>query len=55
MIASPVPNRHVALHGHASYATLQSSINAIIMCDYILRAISILKRRAREDEPAEAG
>lgn len=48
--ADPVPNRHAALHGIVSYNTQQTSINAIIMTDFIFHMVSQLKRYAAEVE-----
>ena len=42
----PVPNRHAALHGRVSYASEKSSLNMLIMTDFIFDAIS---KVARED------
>lgn len=53
--ADPVPNRHAAVHGIVSYTSAKSSLNAILVADYLLQAISTIKRIAREDldqEPA---
>lgn len=43
VLIDPVPNRHVALHGLASYSTFQSSLNAIILTDYIFHAVTKIK------------
>ena len=42
----PVPNRHAAVHGLAVYSSMQSSLNAIFMADFIFQAIGVLKRMA---------
>ena len=42
--SNPVPNRHAALHGIVSYRSERSSLNAIIVADYLFQAISVLKR-----------
>jgi hypothetical protein len=34
--ADAVPNRHAALHGYCVYDNAQSSLNALIMADYML-------------------
>ena len=53
ILADPsVPNRHAALHGYASYDTFQTSINALIIADFLFQAISTIKRLAREDAQA---
>lgn len=41
----PVPNRHAALHGLISYSTRQSSVNALIITDFVFGAICTVKRR----------
>jgi hypothetical protein len=43
LIASPIPNRHAALHGLVAYSSLQSSLAALIMTEFMFKAISILK------------
>jgi len=43
----PVPNRHAVLHGRVSYATLKSSLNMLIMADFIFDAISKIKSQPR--------
>ena len=53
VLSDPVPNRHVALHGLSAYTTFQHSLNVIIICDFVFRAISALKRYTEEDD-AEA-
>lgn len=52
VLSDPVPNRHVTLHGLSAYATFQNSLNLIIVCDFVFRAISALK--ACETENSEA-
>ena len=52
----PVPNRHAALHGIVSYNTQQTSLNAIIMADFIFHMVSQLKKymaAIEEEEEAE--
>ena len=39
----PVPNRHAAVHGLVVYSTMQNSLNAVFMTDYIFQLISLLK------------
>lgn len=43
----PVPNRHAAMHGLVPYNSAQNSINALIMTDYILRLVSVMKKLRR--------
>ena len=40
---NPVPNRHAVLHGRVNYASEKSSLNMLIMADFIFDAISKLK------------
>ena len=42
--ADPVPNRHASLHGIVSYNSLKSSLNALIMTDFIFHLVSRMKR-----------
>ena len=42
----PVPNRHAAVHGLVVYSTMQNSLNAVFMADFIFQVISLLKRLA---------
>ena len=46
----PVPNRHAAVHGLVVYSSMQNSLNADFMADFIFQAISLLKGLA----PAQA-
>lgn len=39
----PVPNRHAAIHGLIDYDTHQSSVNALIMADYVLQVFTAVK------------
>ena len=48
----PVPNRHAAVHGLVVYSTMQSSLNAIFLADYIFLVITALKRRASAEPSA---
>jgi hypothetical protein len=47
-VADPVPNRHAALHGLVTYSTMQNSINALIMVEYIFSVISAARQRDTE-------
>ena len=49
MTLDPIPNRHVTVHGLASYKSLQSSVNSLILSDFIFHAISTIKRLELED------
>lgn len=40
--ADPVPNRHAVLHGLVAYDSRQSSINALIMTDFVFQVFSAL-------------
>jgi hypothetical protein len=44
---SPIPNRHAALHGLVSYTSHQSSVNALILADYIFEIITAIKSLSR--------
>ena len=46
--SDPVPNRHAAIHGLASYNTQKSSLNALIIAEFVLLTIDEVKR-ARAD------
>lgn len=39
----PVPNRHAAVHGLVVYATAQTSLNAIVMAEYVLGLVAALR------------
>lgn len=39
----PVPNRHAAIHGLVDYDSHQSSVNVLIMADYVLQVFSAVK------------
>jgi hypothetical protein len=43
LATDPVPNRHATLHGLVSYRTMQSSLNALIMTEFMFRIIPALK------------
>jgi hypothetical protein len=49
-----VPNRHASLHGLLSYGTARSSMNALIMTDFIFQIVCALKRDAAEQAQLEA-
>ncbi len=48
-IADPVPNRHAALHGLVCYRTRQTSLNAIIMTDFMFHLITQIKKYKNEE------
>jgi hypothetical protein len=37
LVNDSVPNRHAALHGLVSYRTMKSSLNALIMTEFMFR------------------
>ena len=39
----PIPNRHAAVHGLVTYSSMQNSLNAIFMAEYVFQVISFLK------------
>lgn len=39
----PVPNRHAAVHGLVEYSSMQNSLNAIFMTDFVFLTISWLR------------
>jgi hypothetical protein len=45
--ADPVPNRHAALHGLAVYNTQKSSLNALIIAEFVLLTIDAVKAEER--------
>lgn len=49
-VRDPVPNRHATVHGLVTYSTMQHSLNAIFMADYIFQVISIVKKNSRQME-----
>ena len=51
----PVPNRHAAVHGHVVYSSMQNSLNAIFMADFIFQAIGTLKLLPGASPAREAG
>ena len=42
----PVPNRHAAVHGLVVYSSMQNSLNAVFMADFIFQVIGSLKKLA---------
>lgn len=48
----PVPNRHASLHGLVSYSTHKSSLNALIMAEFMFHVVAALKA-ARKQSPCE--
>ncbi len=46
--ADPVPNRHAVLHGLIVYSSMQSSLNALIMTDFIFAIVNALKSRGED-------
>jgi len=49
----PVPNRHAALHGLVVYRSRKTSLNALIMTDFIFHLVSRLKRHIDRDGGGE--
>lgn len=43
--ASPIPNRHAVIHGHISYGSLQSSLGALIMAEFMFKMINFIRVR----------
>jgi hypothetical protein len=41
----PVPNRHACLHGVVVYSSMQASLNALIMTDFVFAIVNALKPR----------
>ena len=41
LVNDSVPNRHAALHGLVSYRTMKSSLNALIMTEFMFRIIPL--------------
>jgi hypothetical protein len=48
LASDPVPNRHAAIHGLVTYRTMQSSLNALIMTEFMYQAIPAAKASARD-------
>ena len=48
--AEPVPNRHAAVHGYVPYNTFRHSINALIIAEYLLHTITVVKALESESE-----
>ena len=46
----PVPNRHAAMHGFASYSSPQNSLNAIFVADYMFRLTGSFKNAQTDGE-----
>ena len=46
----PVPNRHAAMHGFASYSSPQNSLNAIFVADYMFRLMGSFKNAQIDEE-----
>jgi hypothetical protein len=42
LTSDPVPNRHAALHGLISYRTMKTSLNALIMTEFMYRIIPLV-------------
>ena len=49
----PIPNRHAAVHGLVVYSTMQNSLNAIFITDYIFQLIGVLKELQRSEQTGE--
>lgn len=49
----PIPNRHAAIHGIASYNSMQSSLNALVIADYLFYLILKVKE-LESDEHTES-
>ncbi|MGI4880725.1 MAG: hypothetical protein ACRYG4_24945 [Janthinobacterium lividum] len=48
--SDPVPNRHAALHGLVTYRSRKTSLNALIMADFIFHIVSRMKRQIVQEE-----
>lgn len=48
--ADPVPNRHASLHGLVVYNSRKSSLNVLIMTDFIFHLVSRLKKYVLSNE-----
>ena len=48
--ADRIPNRHACIHGQVSYASLQNSINALLMTEFVFAMLTEmrLQRVAKE-------
>ncbi len=44
LASDPVPNRHATIHGLISYKTMQSSLNSLIMTEFMYRIVSLTNR-----------
>jgi hypothetical protein len=47
-VADAVPNRHASLHGIVTYSTMQNSLNALIMTDFVFHLIGQIKMLSTE-------
>lgn len=45
----PVPNRHAAIHGRVSYASMRNSLNALIMADYVYQVTTLVALRRTQE------
>ena len=43
-----MPNRHATVHGLVTYRTMQSSLNALIMTEFMYQVIPAVKANAHE-------
>lgn len=43
LASSPIPNRHAAIHGLVAYNSLQNSLSALIMAEFMFKLVAILK------------
>lgn len=41
--AKPIPNRHAAIHGRVSYNNMCSSVNMLILADFVFQIVTALK------------
>jgi hypothetical protein len=53
-VSDPVPNRHASLHGIVCYNSHQTSLNAIIMTDFIFHLMDQLKFYVNRNESGAA-
>jgi len=51
-VVDAVPNRHASLHGIVTYSTMQNSLNALIMTDFIFHLIGQIKMLSTETSDA---
>lgn len=52
LVDDPVPNRHAATHGLVVYGSAKSSLNTLIMADYVFQVVTVVKARQRQEEAA---